>query len=184
MIDEVRVTGEGPRDLGAIIAHVEQIATRRAVGVTCWWLRDDAAEWAEVHTFLPEMTREDVLADPFVVDQYLWELGECKKCELGRRLANGKIGECNLARQAWSGEPHRIGDSKLWFLVHKCLPYGEDEAKRYEFQKRRCPGPEARALEIADAESRMQDIGGGMRGVEVEDNFDAGTTGGHRRSKR
>ena len=184
MTDDIRLTADsGPVELADVVEHIAAIATRRAPGMSVWWHRADAQEWEMVATYLPEMTREDVLADPFTVDQMLWEIGECKRCELGQSLPGGKVGECNLAREAWAGEPYRMGGSRMWHMVHKCLPYGEGEEKRYEFRKRRCDGPERRALELARFEAGVVEVGG-FTGTYVDDDFDAGTVGGRRRVGR
>lgn len=140
------------------------LVKRHGPAAPLWSHVPTAPEWREAGR-LYGMSREQITAEWGDVDMALREAAACRNCQMGVRLANGEVGECNLARDMWVGEPLHPGGSRMWYLVRVGLPYAEDEERRFEWRKRRCGGPEKRALELAG--TRTVEVGG-MRAVVVD----------------
>ncbi len=170
MITEDRIT-KGPQPLGDVTAKVQALADKRSRGILPWTSLPHSEEREIARRYFPEITDEAIRKDPEAIAHAVWQIQQCLKCQLGRRQADGRIGRCNLGEEPDVFDPNGYGGTKMHRLKHKKLPYMEGEAIRYEWTMVRCAGPEQTALELAE----MKDIGGGMRGVEVDDDYDAGT---------
>jgi hypothetical protein len=151
------VTNE-PQAIADIVGQLHGIAARRAQGARLWFHDPDAKQWREMRRWFPELTEDDVRADPFMVDQAINEWRECDNCQMGRPDSKGGVLPCNLKRFT----------SDRFYLTHVRLPQHDGEPERWEWRKHQCPGTEARLQEIATLEKRWQTVGG-MKAVEVED---------------
>ena len=161
----------GPMPLADILADkVGEMAARQAGNLRPWWTDNLHASWQTVESWWPELTREEIRRDPGDVDQAIREMDVCRSCRAGQSDGQGGVLPCGLKAGPWLGAPMHPGDSNMWYLVHRRLPYAEGETPRYEWRKKRCGGPQARALEMAAAEKRMVNIGG-MRAMVVDEDI-------------
>jgi hypothetical protein len=168
----------GPAPIGpAATALATHLAAEHApdgreslIGAT-WWAGDrDSREWRIVRRwFLAPHTcfkaDDVVLRMPFEFDQMLREWMVCATCKAGGPTPAGMASghdDCPLGPTPWAGNPMHPGGTLNHFLAVKRL-----DGDRWHLVKRRCPGRQLRAQEIAALDGRMRDIGGGMRGVEV-----------------
>jgi hypothetical protein len=158
--------GRGLHTMDEVVGEtLSAIAARQAPDLTAWWHNPRHPNWQTVRRMWPELT--DIADDPWDVDQAVREVEVCRRCRMGQPRPDGGVYGCGLGEDAWAGNPLHPGGSKLWYLVHVCLPYTEGEERRWEWRKRRCVSKERRALEIA-GKAKVQSLGG-ITGVEVED---------------
>jgi hypothetical protein len=167
-------TTHGPEHVGDAIAAAARAVAGRVAGDApgaTWWTQADSREWRQVRRYFVEaygcLSDEDVRRDPFTFDQALRETLVCRGCQARAGSPPGMDSghaDCPLApTPSDCGMPMHPGGTARWFLFVR--PLGEG---RCEWRKRRCESRQARQNDIAEREGRMRDIGGGMRGVEVE----------------
>ena len=163
-------TTKGPEQFGAeLTAHLESLAAKHGAALddgSAWWTHEGSAGVRVAIRWFPGLTYDAVKRDPLTADQACREYRMCRECDEGKPDGKGGVRKCPLGKAPWEGDVLHPGRSARHYLIYEHIY--DESGPRYQWSKRECRSKERRAQEIAEREGRMRDIGGGMRGVEVE----------------
>ena len=134
-----------------------------------WWRDPEAKQWRTLaklfsHLRFGPPSRDWIWAHIWDCDQMLDEWSVCQRCRAKEKYAEyGGYRDCWLEYEPGAGIERGSRNHYLDLKEHK-----EEGRVIWEFVKRRCRDWDQRQHEIAQRLGRYRNLGGGLRGVEVE----------------